>query len=177
MVGLRFPIILAWAAAVVVAVMLLPPLPTSGGLSDLIPAGSPAAQADATAARLFGYPLEAGIAIVQRDTSGLPPSAVNKAARAAQAYGRHASIPGLLAVVPIPNGAGIPAAISVSPASAAALLARVRGHTSTIVTFGEFSPDSTMQQQVADAGTYARRSLTDVVGVTGPVAAQYEQGL
>ena len=176
-VGLRFPIIAAWAAAVVAAVLLLPPLPASGGLSDLIPAGSPAAQADATAARLFGYPLEAGIAIVQRDPSGLPPSAVNKAARAARAYDRHASIPGLLAVVPIPNGAGIPAAISVSPASAAALLARVRGHTSTIVTFLEFSPDSTMQQQVTDAGTYAHRYLTDVVGVTGPVAAQYEQGL
>ena len=109
MVGLRFPIILAWAAAVVVAVMLLPPLPSSGGLSDLIPAGSPAAQADASAARLFGYPLEAGIAIVQRDPGGLPPSAVNKAARAAEKYDRHASIPGLLAVIPIPNGAGIPA--------------------------------------------------------------------
>jgi RND superfamily putative drug exporter len=177
MVGLRFPIILAWAAAVIVAVMLLPPLPSSGGLSDLIPAGSPAAQADASAARLFGYPLEAGIAIVQRDARGLPPSAVNKAAQAAEKYDRRASIPGLLAVIPIPNGAGIPQAISVSPASAAALLARVRGHTSTIVTFLEFSPDSTMQQQVTDAGTYAGRSLTDVVGVTGPVAAQYEQGL
>jgi putative drug exporter of the RND superfamily len=176
-VGLRFPIILGWAAVVVAAVLLLPPLPTSGGLSDLIPAGSPAAQADATAARLFGYPLEAGVAIVQRDARGLPPAAVNQAARAARAYDRHASIPGLAAVVPIPNGAGIPAAISVSPASAAALLARVRGHTSTIVTFLEFSPDSTMQQQVTDAGTYAHRSLTDVVGVTGPVAAQYEQGL
>ena len=34
-----------------------------------------------------------------------------------------------------------------------------------------------MQQQVTDAGTYAQRSLTDVVGVTGPIAAQYEQGL
>jgi hypothetical protein len=40
MVGLRFPIILGWAAAVVAAVLLLPPLPTSGGLADLIPAGS-----------------------------------------------------------------------------------------------------------------------------------------
>jgi uncharacterized membrane protein YdfJ with MMPL/SSD domain len=28
-VGLRFPIILAWAAAAVVAVLLLPPLPSS----------------------------------------------------------------------------------------------------------------------------------------------------
>ena len=176
-VGLRFLIIAAWAAVVVAAVLLLPPLPSSGGLSDLIPAGSPAAQADATAARLFGYPLDAGVAIVQRDAGGLPSSAVTKAARAAQAYDRHASIPGLLAVIPIPNGAGVPEAISVSPASAAGLLERVRGHTSTIVTFLEFSPDATMQQQVSDAGTYAHRYLADVVGVTGPVAAQYEQGL
>ena len=176
-VGLRFLIIAAWAAVVVAAVLLLPPLPSSGGLSDLIPAGSPAAQADATAARLFGYPLDAGVAIVQRDAGGLPSSAVTKAARAAQAYDRHASIPGLLAVIPIPNGAGVPEAISVSPASAAGLLERVRGHTSTIVTFLEFSPDATMHQQVSDAGTYAHRYLADVVGVTGPVAAQYEQGL
>jgi putative drug exporter of the RND superfamily len=175
-VGLRFPIIVAWAAAVVAAVLLLPPLPSSGGLSDLIPAGSPAAQADATAARLFGYPLEAGVAIVQRDPRGLPPSAVNQAARAAEKYDHQASIPGLLAVIPLPNGAGIPEAISFSPASAAALLARVRGHTTTIVTFLAFSSSASMQQQVADANAYAGH-LTDVVGVTGPIAAQYEQGL
>jgi hypothetical protein len=65
-VGLRFPLILGWAAAVAAAVLFLPPLPSSGSLSDLIPAGSAAAQADATAARLCGYPLEAGIAVVQR---------------------------------------------------------------------------------------------------------------
>jgi RND superfamily putative drug exporter len=176
-VGLRFPIIAAWAAAVVAAVLLLPPLPSSGGLADLIPAGSPAAQADASAARLFGYPLDAGIAIVQRDPRGLSPSAVDKAAKAAQAYDHQASIPGLTAVVPIPNGAGIPEAISVSPATAAGLLDRVRGRTSTIVTFLEFSPDASTQQQLADAALYGHRYLTDVVGVTGPVAAQYEQGL
>jgi uncharacterized membrane protein YdfJ with MMPL/SSD domain len=44
-VGLRFPVILGWAAAVLLAVLFLPPLPSSGGLSDLIPAGSAAAQA------------------------------------------------------------------------------------------------------------------------------------
>ena len=72
-VGLRFPLILGWAAAVVAAVLFLPPLPSSGGLPNLIPAGSPADHADADAARLFGYPLEAGVAIVQRDPRGLPP--------------------------------------------------------------------------------------------------------
>ncbi len=63
-----------------------------------IPAGSPAAcRRTPLAARLFGYPLEAGVAVVQRDASGLPSPAVNKAARAAEAYDRHPSIPGLLA--------------------------------------------------------------------------------
>jgi len=176
-VGLRFPLILGWAAAVIAAIVLLPPLPSSGsGLSDLIPAGAPAAQADATAARMFGYPLEAGIAIVQRDPHDLPQSVVEKTAHAAIDYDRHATIPGLIAVIPLPNGAGIPEAISVSLGNAAGLLAEVRQHTSTIVTYLEFS-DSTMQQQVSDASTYAHRYLTDVVGVTGPVAAQYEQGL
>jgi putative drug exporter of the RND superfamily len=175
-VGLRFPVILGWAAAVLLAVLFLPPLPSSGGLSDLIPAGSAAAQADASAARLFGYPLEAGIAIVQSHPHDLPRAVVDKTARAAVKYDRHPSIPGLLAVIPVPNGAGIPRAITVSPASAAGLLAGVRQRSSTIVTYLEFSADSTMQQQVSDAGTYAHRYLADVIGVTGPVAAQYEQG-
>ena len=176
-VGLRFPVVLGWVAAVVLAVLFLPPLPSSGGLSDLIPAGSAAAQADASAARLFGYPLEAGIAIVQSHPHALSQAVVDKTARAADRYDHHASIPGLVAVIPIPNGAGIPQAITVSPASAAGLLAGVRQRTSTIVTFLEFSADSSMQQQVSDAGLYAHRYLADVVGVTGPVAAQYEQGL
>jgi putative drug exporter of the RND superfamily len=177
-VGLRFPLILAWAAAVVVAILFLPPLPSSGGgVADLIPAGSPAARADATAARLFGYPLEAGIAIVQRDPRDLPSAVVDKTAHTAVNYDRHPSIPGLIAVIPLPNGAGIPQAISVSLGNAAGLLTEVRQHTSTIVTYLEFSGDSTMAQQVSDADTYAHRYLTDVVGVTGPVAAEYEQGL
>jgi putative drug exporter of the RND superfamily len=180
-VGLRFPLILGWAALVVAAVHFLPPLPTSGGLSDLIPAGSPAAHADADATRLFGYPLEAGVAIVQRDPHGLPPSVVDKTARAAVAYDRSASIPGLQTVIPIPNGAGVSPAITGSPVDAAqalALLGGVRHSTSTIVTYLDFGADaSTEQQQVSDAHAYAGRYLTDVAGVTGPVAAEYEQDL
>lgn len=53
-IGLRFPLIVGWAAAVAAVVLFLPPLPSSGGLSNLIPAGSAAAHADADATRLFG---------------------------------------------------------------------------------------------------------------------------
>jgi hypothetical protein len=120
-VGLRFPLILGWATAVVAAVLFLPPLSSSGGLSDLIPAGSPAAQADASATQLFGYPLEAGIAIVQSHPHDLPQAVVDKTAQAAVRYDHRAGVPGLLAVIPIPNGVGIPRAITVSPASAAGL--------------------------------------------------------
>jgi len=174
-VGLRFPFIIGWAAAVFFAVLFLPPLPSSGGLSDLIPAGSPAVLADANAARLFGYPLEAGVAIVQRDPRGLPPSVVDKSAHDALMYDRSASIPGMIAVIPVPNGAGIPQTFPASPIDAAGLLAGARGNTSTIVTYLEFRADATMEQQVSDARTYAGRYLTHVVGVTGPVAAQYGQ--
>ncbi len=176
-VGLRLPLILGWIAVVIAAVVFLPQLPSSGGLTELIPAGSAAAQADATATRLFGYPLEAGVAIVQRDVKGLPAAAVKKTARAADKYDQHATIPGLTAVIPIPNGAGIPAAITVAPADAAALFDQESKHSTTIVTFLDFAASASMQEQVTDAETYAQRFLPDVVGVTGPVAAQYEQGL
>jgi RND superfamily putative drug exporter len=174
-VGFRLPLILGWAAAVVAAVLFLPPLPSSGGFADLIPAGSAAAHADADAARLFGYPLEAGVAIVQREPRGLPPAVVDKAGRTAVAYDRHATIPSLLAVVPVPNGAGISPSITTSPVNVAGLLAGVRGRTSTIVTFLDFQADATMDQQVAAARQYASRYLTHVVGITGPLAAQSAQ--
>src|SRR5215472_8858822 len=118
-VGLRFPLVLGWAAAVVAAVLFLPPLPSSGGFSNLIPAGAPAALA----------------------------------------YDRKASIPGLLAVIPVPNSAGISPATTASPIDAAGLLAGVRQHTSTIVTYLDFRADATMEQQVSDARAYAARYL------------------
>jgi uncharacterized membrane protein YdfJ with MMPL/SSD domain len=69
-VGLRWLIIGGWIAAVVFAVRYLPPLSSSGGLSDLIPAGSAAAHAEADAARLFGFPLDPAVTVVQRDPRG-----------------------------------------------------------------------------------------------------------
>jgi len=53
-VSLRYLIIGGWVAAVAAAIVFLPPLNAStGGLSELIPPGSPAAHAESDAAALF----------------------------------------------------------------------------------------------------------------------------
>ena len=88
-VSLRLVIIAGWAAAVAAAIIFLPPLnPATGGLSELIPPGSPAAHAEADAARLFGFPLDAGVAVVQRDPRGLPTATQLRAVRQALAADR-----------------------------------------------------------------------------------------
>ncbi len=90
MVSLRYLIVGGWAAAVVLAVMFLPPLSatSSGGLSDLIPPGSAAAHAESDAARLFGFPIDAAVAIVQRDPHGMPAATRDRAIRQAIAVDR-----------------------------------------------------------------------------------------
>src|SRR5580700_11593375 len=88
-VSLRLVIIAGWAAAVAAAIVFLPPLnPTTGGLSELIPPGSPAAHAEADASKLFGFPLDAGVAVVQRDPRGLPTATQVRAVRQALAADR-----------------------------------------------------------------------------------------
>ena len=73
-VGLRYLIIAGWGAAVAAAIAYLPPLSatsTAAGLSHLIPAGSAAARAERDASRLFGFPIDAAVAIVQRNPRGM----------------------------------------------------------------------------------------------------------
>ena len=84
-VGLRYLIVGAWAAAVVLAILFLQPLSaaSSTGLSDLIPPGSAAAHAESDAARLFGFPIDAAVAIVQRDPQGMPAATRDRAIRQA----------------------------------------------------------------------------------------------
>ena len=93
-VSLRYFIVLGWAAAVVLAIMFLPPLSASstGGLSQLIPPGSAAARAEADAARLFGFPIDAAVAVVQRDPHGLPAATRDRALR--QALSADRQLPG-----------------------------------------------------------------------------------
>ncbi len=65
-------------------------------MSELIPPGSPAAHAAADAGKLFGFPLDAAVAIVQRDPHGLPTATQVRAVRQALAADRQVSSPGQL---------------------------------------------------------------------------------
>ena len=206
-VSLRLLIIAGWAAAVAAAIIFLPPLnPTTGGLSELIPPGSPAAHAESDATRLFGFPLDAAVAVVQRDPRGLPTATQVRAVRQALAADRQAAgqqgqlaqaaaaagaaealaradhlnmagltaplspgppggIPGLAAAFPLPNTAG--------------LLAGTTEHSTTIITFMYFRPGTSFGQQTASANEYAHWYLNQpadhVIGVTGPIPAEYAQ--
>ena len=206
-VSLRLVIIAGWAAAVAAAIIFLPPLnPATGGLSELIPPGSPAAHAESDASKLFGFPLDAAVAVVQRDPRGLPTATQVRAVREALAADRqvggqlgrlsqavsaagvtaafakaeHLStadvtgpvssgppggIAGLAGAFPLPNTAG--------------LLAGTAEHSTTIITFLYFQPGTSFGQQTAGANQYAHWYLNQpgdhVIGVTGPIPAEYAQ--
>jgi putative drug exporter of the RND superfamily len=203
-VSLRYLIVGGWAAAVVLAIMFLPPLSatSSGGLSNLIPPGSTAAHAEADAARLFGFPIDAAVAIVQRDPHGMPAVTRDRAIRQAVAVDRRLSgqsesqlavaaaalaqagqpeaarilsgpvspgppggIPGLAGAFPLPNAAG--------------LLRGTNEQSTTVITFLYFRPGTSFGAQTAGANAYAHWFLNrpddHVVGVTGPVPAEYDQ--
>jgi putative drug exporter of the RND superfamily len=207
-VSLRLLIIAGWAAAVAAAIVFLPPLSTSNSLSELIPPGSPAAHAESDATRLFGFPLDAAVAVVQRDPRGLPTATQVRAVRealaadravggqlgqlsqAAQAEGvaealaraSHLSaalalaggpsspgppggIPGLAGAFPLPNDPG--------------LMPGTAEHSTTIITFLYFRPGASFGQQTAGANAYVHWYLNQpadhVIGVTGPIPAEYAQ--
>ena len=169
-VGLRWLVIGGWIAAVVLAVLSLPALSTSSGngaLSDLIPSGSPAAHAEADATRLFGFPLDPTVAVVQRAPHGMPSAVTERSIRAAVAVDqRKTSVPGLSFALPLPNTSGV--------------LPGVREQSTTVVTFLTFRPGVSFGGQTAGADVYASRFLNQpddsVAGVTGVVPARYAQG-
>ena len=204
-VGLRWFIIAGWAAAVAAAIIFLPPLNAgSSGLSNLIPPGSPAAHAEADATRLFGFPIDAAVAIVQRNPHGLSAATLDRsvrqavdvdrklagqssqfaqAAAAAEALaeasrtgpaqllagpvspGPPGGIPGLAGAFPLPNATG--------------LLPGTAEHSTTVITFLYFRPGTSFGAQTAGANAYIHWYLgqrsDDVIGVTGPIPAEYAQ--
>src|SRR5690242_14239701 len=186
-VSLRYLIVGGWAAAVVLAVMFLPPLSaaSSGGLSDLIPPGSAAARAEADVAHLFGFPIDAAVAIVQRDPHGMPAAVRDRAIRQAiavdrrlsgQSDGQLATAAAALARAGHPDAARI---LSGPVPNAAGLLRGTNEQSTTVITFLSFRPGTSFGAQTAGANAYVRWFLSrpddHVVGVTGPVPAEYGQ--
>ena len=204
-VSLRYVIVAGWVAAVVLAVVLLPPLnATSGGLTGLIPPGSAAAHAEADASKLFGYPIDAAVAVVQRDPRGMAVATRDRAIRQAIAVDRGLSgQPGALAsaaqaaavlakagqpelaqilsgpVSPGPPGGigGLAAAFPLP--NTGGLLPGTGERSTTVITFLYFRAGTTLGQQTDGAQEYARWYLgypgSDVAGVTGPVPAEDAQ--
>jgi RND superfamily putative drug exporter len=170
-VGLRYPIVAGGIIAVVAATHYLPQLAQSSGEASLVPSNAPAVQAEATATRIFGEPLDAQVAVVQRAARGLSQSAQVHAVRVAVAVdiGRPGGSPigGLAGALPIPNTAGA------FPGS--------RERSTTVITFLYFRPATTAQAQTTGAELYARRYLSapadHLIGVTGAIPATYEQGV
>jgi RND superfamily putative drug exporter len=203
-VSLRYLIVGGWAAAVVLAVMFLPPLSasSSGGLSDLIPPGSAAAHAESDAARLFGFPIDAAVAIVQRDPYGMSAATRDRAIRQAvavdrrllgQSASRLAAAAAALASAGQPDAArilsgpvspgppgGIPGLAGAYPLpNTAGLLRGTSEQSTTVITFLYFRPGTSFGTQTAGANAYVHWFLNrpddHVAGVTGPVPAEYDQ--
>ena len=186
-VSLRYFIVAGWVAAVVAAVVYLPGLTQSSGVTSLVPSGSAAVRAEITATKLFGAPLDAQAIVVQRAPAGLPASvqaaAIRNAVNADAAYlhgagrlaavrlgaGRAAggSISGLAGALPIPNTGGV------FPGS--------RERSTTVLTYLYFQPSASGAQQLSGSELYARRYASGrddhLVGVTGAAIATYEQGV
>jgi RND superfamily putative drug exporter len=102
-VALRYPIVLGWIVAAA-ATVYLPGIASSGAISNLIPHGAPALRAENDAARLFGLPLTAEVAVVQRDPRGFSTQTQMTAARRAVALDdRRTRINEVAAALPIAN--------------------------------------------------------------------------
>jgi RND superfamily putative drug exporter len=73
LVALRWPIVAAWIAAAVAAVVFLPTLGGAGAspLDDIVPADSRALQASERATELFGAPAATDVVVVHRNPDGL----------------------------------------------------------------------------------------------------------
>jgi putative drug exporter of the RND superfamily len=167
-VAARYLVVLAWIAAVAAAIKFLPALAPANGVTSLVPANAPALQAEATATRLFGEPLDAQVAVVQRGARGLPSSvqvsAVRNDARLDTGRATGTAIPGLAGAVPVLN------TDRKFPGS--------KERSTTIVTFLYFRPGTSFAVQTSGGDQYAHRYASPyLVGVTGVVPATYEQGV
>jgi hypothetical protein len=84
-VGLRYPLLIAWIGTAAAATLLLPPMESSGSIGNAVPKGSPGLRAEIDSARLFGLPLASQVQVVQRNPHRF---SVKDQLRAARGSGR-----------------------------------------------------------------------------------------
>jgi len=168
-VALRWPIVLAWIAAAVLATVALPSIEESqtGALGALVPSQADALDAELRSSELFGFPLLSRTIVVQRDPSGLGLGA--QAATVDRALGLNRNLlPGLDRI-----GSALPVlnTVSVPP------FTRERG--TTAVTFLYFQPEVGAGERLDLAQRLRERAEATApgafTGVTGALAAREAQ--
>mgnify|MGYP000577801328 CR=1 FL=1 len=170
-VRLRWPIVLAWFAAAVAAVVYLPSLQEAGGrtsLVGLVPKDAESIETGARSAELFEVPVVTHTAVVQRDPDELSEAALKRLARRADRIADKADpeLEQIEFALPLVNARGL------VPGS--------RETGTTAITYLFFDPARTEiddQAELADrfAEKYVRFPDDALVGVTGAVPARMEE--
>ncbi|WP_328474431.1 MMPL family transporter [Actinoplanes sp. NBC_00393] len=162
----RWLIVGVWLLLAVVAAGFQPPNRGSG-VEGLISVENPAIQTELASFARFKFPLLSRVAVVQHDPDGLTPltqaEAVARAAAVTQ--GQYADAGPILGAIPLTNTAGL------FPGS--------RERDTTILTLLFMPPDVGLGTQIAAAHRFVDNHFgpeDHVVGVTGTLPAQVEQG-
>ncbi|ULE32968.1 MMPL family transporter [Mycobacterium sp. IDR2000157661] len=164
-VRLRWLVVVAMAAAATLATMHLPGLQSDAGL-EVTQQNSPAVQSEQRVLEAFGLPLLSLAALVQHDSDGLNTTALERSARRAvevnvKTFNEGLPATGIAGALPIPNAVPVPL------------------RPTTVVTYLWGGSTLNSGELVAAARQYGEElgPQADVVGVTGVVPVQVEQGL
>lgn len=165
LVALRWPIVLAWIAAAIAAIVLLPSLGGGGGspLEDIVPKDSASLHAAERATELFGAPVATDTVLVQRDPQGLSAGAIKaNVLRARDALARPDRDAGVLGAVPLVN---LPVPGVDWPE-----------HATTALTYLFLAPELNLEERSDAAHEYARAFVREGrTGVTGSAPARLAQ--
>lgn len=170
-VRLRWPIVLAWIATTVGAVVYLPSLQESGdetSLIGLVPKDAESVETGLRSSELFDVPVLTHTHVVQRNPDGLGPAAARRVARRAKriADGQDAELREIRFALPIANARG--------------LIPGSRENGTTAITYLFFDPaqtdiDDQEELSARFAEKYVRFPDDALVGVTGAVPARIEE--
>ncbi len=162
----RWLVVGAWAAAVVVCVLLLPTIrdAQNGALGDLVPVNARAIATEQRSAELFAFPLLSRTQVVVRDAEGLSPRTLAAVTSRVVALNRK-EIPGLRAIA---------GAYALANATGSAKFSRERGTTVVIPLLYGSDIGPTERTELADGLVQRLRPFAEgaTLGVTGTITAR-----